>query len=73
MSIVAVVLLFGLGPISANLYGGHGPISANLYNGHGFGTIISNLYGGHGFASPYGPCGGQPFTTIGGHIICTTR
>ena len=62
MSIVAVVLLFGLGPISANLYGGHG-----------FGTIISNLYGGHGFASPYGPCGGQPFTTIGGHIICTTR
>ncbi|MGC2571888.1 MAG: hypothetical protein WA364_10300 [Candidatus Nitrosopolaris sp.] len=56
-------------PISANLYGSHGPISAN----HGFSTIISNLYGGHGFASPYGPCGGQPFTTIGKHIICTTR
>ena len=38
MSIIAVVLLFSLGPASAN------------------------LYGGHGFASPYGPCGGQPFT-----------
>jgi hypothetical protein len=62
MAIVAVVLLFGLGPISTNLYGGHG-----------LGPVISNLYGGHGFASPYGPCGGQPFTTIGGHIICTTR
>ncbi|MFY9798347.1 MAG: hypothetical protein WAJ93_21880 [Candidatus Nitrosopolaris sp.] len=37
------------------------------------GPIIANLYGGHGFASPYGPCGGQPYTTIGGHIICTTR
>jgi len=73
MSIVVVVLLFGLGPISANLYGGFGTIISSLYGGHGFGTIISNLYGGHGFASPYGPCGGQPFTTIGGHIICTTR
>ena len=72
MSIVAVVLLFGLGPIIASLYGGHGPISTNLYGGHGFGTIISNLYGGHGFASPYGPCGGQPFTTIARHIVCTT-
>jgi hypothetical protein len=49
MTIVAVVFLFGLGP------------------------IIANLYGGHGFASPYGPCGGQPFTTLGGHIVCTTR
>ena len=80
MSIVAVVLLFSLGPISANVYGSHAPISANLYGSHGpisanhgFSTIISNLYGGQGFASPYGPCGGQPFTTIGKHIICTTR
>jgi len=80
MSIVAVVLLFSLGAISANVYGSHAPISANLYGSHGpisanhgFSTIISNLYGGHGFASPYGPCGGQPFTTIGKHIICTTR
>jgi len=91
MSIVVVVLLFSLGPISANVYGSHAPISANLYGSHapisanlygshapisanhGFSTIISNLYGGHGFASPYGPCGGQPFTTIGKHIICTTR
>ena len=37
------------------------------------GPIIANLYGGHGIASPYGPCGGQPFTAVGGHIICTTR
>ncbi|MGC1927780.1 MAG: hypothetical protein WA667_02305 [Candidatus Nitrosopolaris sp.] len=36
------------------------------------GPIIANLYGGHGFGHiPYGPCGGGPFTVVGGHIICT--
>ncbi|MGC1931374.1 MAG: hypothetical protein WA667_20575 [Candidatus Nitrosopolaris sp.] len=64
MTIAAVVLLFASGPT--------GNQQAIAY-GHGFGNGFNHGFGNgfnHGYPV-YSPCGGGPYTIVGGQIICT--